>query len=457
MTPLRRSTPNTTPTPEPTGMQRLVRFLAVFAVSIGLLGFMVGDPALAQDDPADQVRIIEVDGLIDPVLTEFLLDELDRAEADNILAVVWQMNSEGTVIDQKDLVELVSRYRESDVQFVVWVGPAGSAALGGSAEIAVSADLLGVAAGSRIGETGPRRLSAAEFGPGFGDLAERVETVPISAGEAVDVGLAVGPVESVSVLGEFLTQIDGYQTLQCAGTDADPVACDGSSGVVAATQNRFVSLPLVDQMFHTVGSPEVAYLMFVGGLALLVFELYTAGIGIAGLIGAVFLALGCYGLGVLPTRPAGVALLLLAFVAMSVDIQTNVPRYYTVVGLILFALGTWVIWDGVTMSWVTGVAGFIGAVLFVYAGMPSMVRTRFSSPVIGRSWMIGEMGEALTELNPNGTIEIGNAPWRAMTNRATPIQPGDAVRVIGIEKLVLEVEPEEGAARDYRDRASGTA
>lgn len=434
-------------------MSALARRVSLVVVGCFALLALGAGASGAQSQVVDQVRIIEVDGLIDPVLAQFLTDELERAEADEILAVVWQLNSEGAVIDDSELIELATRYRDSDVEFAVWVGPAGSAALGGSAELAATADILGVAAGSRIGETGDPRLPAGQFGPGFGSLAERVQTVPISAGDAVDAGLAVGPVESVSVLGEFLTQIPGYQTLQCGGTDADPAACDGASGVVAETENRFVSLPLIDQMFHTVGSPEVAYLLFTGGLALLVFELYTAGVGIAGLIGATFLALGCYGLGVLPTRPLGVGLLLLAFVLLSVDIQTNVPRYYTVAGLVAFALGTWLIWDGVTMSWVTGAAGIIGAVLFAYAGMPSMVRTRFSSPVIGRRWMIGELGVAESRIDPNGTITLRSTPWRAVTNRATPIEPGSPVRVIGIDNLVLEVEPESGGAKDYRDRS----
>ena len=45
-----------------------------------------------------------------------------------------------------------------------------------------------------------------------------------------------------------------------------------------------------------------------------------------------------------------------------------------------------------------------------------------------------------------------SALWRAYTNRATPIEELDRVRVVGIEGLVLEVEPEEGGARDYRER-----
>jgi membrane-bound serine protease (ClpP class) len=211
-------------------------------------------------------------------------------------------------------------------------------------------------------------------------------------------------------------------------------------------------LPLVAQLFHTVASPEVAYLLFAIGLALLLFELFTAGIGIAGVLGAGLLAFGCYGLAVLPTRWWGIGLLLAAFLLLAIDVQTNVPRYYTLAGLGVFVLGTFLLYDGVGMSWVTIVVGVIGAVLYAYGGMPSMVRTRFSSPTIGRRWMIGEMGEAITDVAPEGTVRIRAVAWRAVTNRATPVKAGDVVRVVGLDRLVLEIEPEEGAAKDYRQR-----
>ena len=91
------------------------------------------------------------------------------------------------------------------------------------------------------------------------------------------------------------------------------------------------------------------------------------------------------------------------------------------------------------------------------AGMPTMVRSRFSTPTIGRDWMIGEMGAARTDIAPDGVVTLRDAPWRARTNRATPIRKDDAVRVVAIEGLVLEVEPEEGGARDYRERARPTS
>jgi membrane-bound serine protease (ClpP class) len=87
-------------------------------------------------------------------------------------------------------------------------------------------------------------------------------------------------------------------------------------------------------------------------------------------------------------------------------------------------------------------------VLFMVNGMPAMVRTRFSTPTIGRQSMIGELGIAVSGVDPDGTVKVHGAPWRARTNRATPIPEGEIIRVVAIDGLLLEVEPEVGGARD---------
>ena len=66
--------------------------------------------------------------------------------------------------------------------------------------------------------------------------------------------------------------------------------------------------------------------------------------------------------------------------------------------------------------------------------------------------MIGELGEAMIDVDPEGTVKIRDALWRARTNRATPVVAGEAVRVVAIDGVTLEVEPESGGARDYRER-----
>jgi len=51
---------------------------------------------------------------------------------------------------------------------------------------------------------------------------------------------------------------------------------------------------------------------------------------------------------------------------------------------------------------------------------------------------------------------VREAVWRATTNRATPLEPGDDIRVVAVDGLWLKVEPIDGAARDYRRRDGGS-
>jgi membrane-bound serine protease (ClpP class) len=55
-------------------------------------------------------------------------------------------------------------------------------------------------------------------------------------------------------------------------------------------------------------------------------------------------------------------------------------------------------------------------------------------------------------ISPEGVAQVGEAKWRARTNRATPIAAGGELRVVAIDGVTLEVEPAEGGARDYRER-----
>ena len=86
-------------------------------------------------------------------------------------------------------------------------------------------------------------------------------------------------------------------------------------------------------------------------------------------------------------------------------------------------------------------------------GMPAMVRTRFSTPTIGREWMVGEVGTAAGPHRPrrhrHGPGRARGGPAPTGPPRSTPAAP---VRVVSIDGLLLEVEPLEGAAKDHRDR-----
>jgi len=189
----------------------------------------------------------------------------------------------------------------------------------------------------------------------------------------------------------------------------------------------------------------------------MVLEFATAGIGLAAATAAIFLVLAALGLGGLPVNEPAVGALLFAVFGFAIDVQAGAPRFWTAIGAGSMLYGSFFLFgDGmsVPLAWIIGVFALTAA--FVLAGLPSLIRARFSSPTIGREGFVGELGIAVGELSPDGVVEVRGATWRARTNRATPVPDGGAIRVIGIDGLVLDVEPEAGGAKDYRERSNSS-
>jgi membrane-bound serine protease (ClpP class) len=199
--------------------------------------------------------------------------------------------------------------------------------------------------------------------------------------------------------------------------------------------------------------------LFIVGLALIVFEFFSVGVGVAGFVGAVALIGASFGFSHLPVAPWAIALLLLGLFGMSIDVQAGSLGPWTFIGSGALVAGSVWLYGGSSRldpSWWVLVLVIAGTVVFMLSGMTAMVRSRFSTPTIGREDLVGEMGLAEADVDPDGVVRIRDALWRARTNRATPIQAGDAVRVVSIEGVVLEVEPETGGARDHRERRRGS-
>lgn len=396
------------------------------------LGSLAAPSAAQSDDgsgPEETVRILKVSGLIDPVTASFIEEEIAEAADSDVVALVLQVNSEGAVVSDERMDEVVDAISSSPVPVSTWIGPSGSKAEGEAVRLVVASSVVGLSPGSRI-EVTP------ELADGV-DLAGRT-TVGERAGSelAAELGLVDN---DAPVLGEFIVALPGVETNQI------------DDRIEPVTPVRFGQLGLVDQLFHTVASPPVAYLLLVIGASLLVFELFTAGVGVAGMVGVGCLLLAAYGLAVLPTRTWALVLLCLAFPAFAVDVQTGVPRFWTAIGVVALVVGSIAVFEDGPPSWITLLAGIAGVLLAMLGGMPAMVRTRFSTPTIGRDWMIGETGVALADVAPDGVVTVRDAPWRAHTNRATPITAGAEVRVTAIDGLTLEVEPIDGGAKDYRE------
>ncbi len=355
--------------------------------------------AQENQEPLDPgyVEVFEVSGLLDQVLASALEDSITDAQTSGANALILQLNSKQAVIPNERLVSIGQAFMNSSIPIEVWVGPSGSTAQGKVAQLALVADSLGVSIGSSIGKTGEIVFSEREFGPVLIEKTNLLRDDILQWDEAIEADLVQCERVLVDELGKTLTEKE--QLARCANPTlgdflvnrdsfiSEVIETDAGPRLSPLTKTKINRLNLIDQLMHTVASPPITYLLLVSGLALLLFEFFSIGIGIAGVIGAISVALSSYGLTILPIRPWALLLIFFSMIAFTIDIQTVVPRIWTLIGQVMFTVGTIFLYNqtNVQMSWIPMSVGIIGMLVLMARGMPIMIRGRFATTQIERS------------------------------------------------------------------------
>jgi membrane-bound serine protease (ClpP class) len=436
----------------------VVTLLTVVAASANAANVHAADTTPPRDSGQRGIIVVQVNGLIDPANASLITSSVAEAAQRHASVLVFQLDGSGGV--DVDSAALADAIRTSAVPVAVWVGPSGGGARGASALLALSAAYTSVAPGAHIGPLVPIDFDNPVYGgeaAGATTANDAIAHRRLSGKDALEAGVVDG---NEPTLFQFIVGLDG-RVLHTASGDVrmstkKTVGVGANRQVQANQVVTFRKLDLGQQLAHTLTVPWVAYFLFVAGLSLLLFEFFTAGVGIAGAVGAIALVGGCFGFGHLPVAPWAIGLLVLGIFGLAVDLQAGGLGPWTFIGGAALVAGSIWLYDGAAAldpPWWVLVLVCGATLLFVLSGMTAMVRSRFSTPTIGREELIGETGTAEVGVDPDGVVRVRDALWRARTNRATPIAAGDTVRVVAVEGLLLEVEPEAGGARDYRDRS----
>ena len=453
--------------------RRAARLLAGLVLVAGGLLTLLPTAGAAPRQPAARatggISVVQVEGLLDPPTASLVKNAIENANQDRRTMLVIQIDSRGTV--DVDVDEIVRMIRRSAVPVVAWAGPSGGSAQGGSLLVLQAAHRAYVANGASVGPGDPVRLdepdarSADAVAAELARLAEANGRDPQGAAKAARnkysavLANQLGIVDGVRpTLGEVVVSMDSKTVETAAGEvtlDTARVIGEGRDRRRQPNQEVvFDGMGLGAQLQHGLIRPSVAYFLFIVGLGLIVFEFFAISIGLVGFVGALSVVGGCYGFSHLPTHWWAVGLLALALVGLSIDVQAGGLGFWTGFGTVALVVGSLFLYGGsgrLDLPWWVMILVIGGTVLFFVWGMTAAVRARFSTPTVGREGMVGKMGAAEVPIDPDGVVLIDGARWRARTNRATPVGAGDPVRVVEVVGLVLEVEPEEGGAKDHRE------
>ena len=392
---------------------------------------------MAQADPSDAfVDVVVVSGPMDERTVNFVTRAITDTDAS---LVVLQLNV-GVVLGG-DLDDLRALITDPPVPVAVWVGPTPATARGAAVRLVMAATLRGAAPGSTIGWASPALAGGA------------VSAEPVPAELLDEVVVISGPIPGVIDLvepsiGQFIVGLHGLSVLvdgsEVTLDTARSEVVDGVERLVPSARVRFVSEGLIDRVLHAAVRPEAAFFFLLAGLTLAVFEFYAAGPGLAAAVAVVCLLLAGHGLSVMPTWWPGVLACLGGILLYVVDLQRNDLGWRSILGTALLGFGGLRLVDGAPQlvpSWWVVLIVVTGIALFFGLALTTMVRARFSTQTIGRDHLIGRRGVAVGPITPDGEVDLGGTRWRARSTRRSGIAAGDAVVVVRIDGVVVEVDP----------------
>jgi membrane-bound serine protease (ClpP class) len=402
---------------------------------------------------ATSVVKIRVDDTIQPISAEFVDRAIERARQSNADAVLIELHTPGGLVDSTR--SIIQKILASPVPVIVYVAPTGANAASAGFFILESADIAAMAPGTNTGAAHPVTLG--------GEKIDDVMKAKMENDSAAFMRSFVGPRGRNVQVAESAVRESKSWTDQEALKEhlIDIVARDQTdlfqqlkSHPIKRFHGEQVTLDLtnatVDEMQMTLRQrildflldPNIAFLVLAVGALALYAEFNHPGAIVPGVVGVVFILLALFALNLLPTRYASFTLIMAAFLLFVLEAKFATHGILGIAGVACLTLGGLLLVDGpipemrVKLWTALGVSVPLG-VITVFL-MTIALRARQNKVVTGEQGMIGAIGEARTDIDPEGKVFVLGELWNA--HSASRVDMGDHVVVRKVEGLALEVE-----------------
>jgi membrane-bound serine protease (ClpP class) len=438
------------------GVAMRVRNLGLI-VLLGLVLGLLPVPAGAQE--GGLILVLEAQGPLTPAMAEYLDRGIARAQIVNAEAVIFQLDTPGGSIDLMN--RMTQAIRGSEIPIIVYIAPRGAIAGSAGMVITLAGHAAGMAPETAIGAASPVGIQGE-------DLEETIEAKAVSilktqvrnlashrgseavalaeaaveeaAAATVDEAYDVGLIDFIADdLEDLVAQLDGWT-----------VVTEGGERVLQTADARIERVPqsAIEQALQALTNPNIVFLLLTVGVQAILIEISSPGGWVAGFIGVVCLALGTYGLGVLPVNWVGLIFIITAFVLFVLEVKATTHGALAAAGIASFITGALVLFNSpgtpafqrVSVPLVVG-AGLFTAGLFLVV-LTFAIRAQRRPHAVGAEALVGRVGKVREILNPSGTVLVGGELWSAdVEDVDSEIEVGASVEVIRVDGLRLTVQP----------------
>ena len=400
---------------------------------------------------AGHIHYLTVDGIVNPVMSEFIVKSIETAAKENAEAVVIQLDTPGGLdLSMRDIVKAIL---SSDVPIVVYVAPAGSRAASAGVFITYAAHIAAMAPGTNIGSAHPVVMGGEKMDE---TMMKKVENDAVAylkgiaakrrrnaewAEKAVRKSENITAEEALKIKVIDLIAPDKKALLEAIDGKKVEVVSGEKILKTAKAEIKDIEMGLRHRILNAITNPNVAYILMMIGLIGLYFELSNPGLILPGVVGAICLVLAFYAFQTLSVNYAGLLLIGLAALFFIAEIKVMSYGLLTVAGIIALTLGSLMLFESPlpfmqVSLWV--VLPMVISITVIFLGaMYYGLKIRHKKPISGAEGLLDEIGAANTDIEREGKVFIDGEYWDAWSDE--PIKAGERVRVLDVVGLKLKV------------------
>ena len=403
---------------------------------------------------AGRIIVIEVDGVINPVVAEFMANEIYNANKFSEELIVIQMDTPGGL--DPSMRKIIKAIQNSKIPVASFISPGGSRAASAGVFIAIASHISAMEPGTKIGAAHPVKLMVG----GEGEQAKIIEDKVVNDTSTYIRSLAeqrgrnahwaeLSVRKNVSVSAEEAKRLNVIDLL-AANLDSLVLALDtrevklGGNIITLNTAEKnilFKEMNSRQKILNIIASPNAAYVLMMLGLVGLYLELSNPGLILPGVLGSLSLILALYAMQMLPINYSGLLLIFIGVILLIAEVSLMSYGLLALSGAISIFLGSIMLIDSDDPA-----MQISKIVLYPTLGMTFLVsigsiylakKTHQLVTTTGMEGLLGEIGVVKEILNLEGLVLIHGEMWKAESD--TVILVGEKVSVEVVKGLKIKV------------------